>query len=855
MSQISVNSTTKGSSNYCAQVDALEINGVSDIIPEILKIKNQWVAWKSVPMLEGKKPRKVPLDVRTERGAQANNPRTWSSFDDAMAFIQEWSGVDHTHIDGSGVEISGTISEYPGYFFSADDPFCGIDLDDCRDPDTGEVTPWALEIIEHFNSYTELSQSGTGFHIIIKGKKPAGSGCKKGGIECYDRSRYFICTGDVFNGHDTIQGRQPELESFLEKYLSSKKQEPLNGKNPDGQHIDVDAQTVLDRALRSKIAEKIRLLLSGDNAELPSDSEGDQSLCNYLVFFCGHAPDDQAYQIVDQIFRESKRMRNKWDTIHRPADNATYGQMTIKKALKDTQDRYQKRVGLEGTVQDDTTLWNFEDAETHIEKQQGRNLSNSQKIELSQDVLKNSDFGPIEESMIRNLLKKVTGIPKVAMEQFNKNQAEKDNSDGRTHSELSASYISDELPDDPNKFTACEGRLWVYTDNTGIFSAKPLTEVEIEIGDNYKSTYCRRGNDYKSIANLVYNRLFNDDFFKNAPRGLPGATAFFCLNDRGSISRKEYEPSLRQRFKLGCDPDSNCETPIFSKFLWDCFPEDQSQQELIQEIFGAMLTGLVSKLQTAMFFLGPGSNGKSVALEILDGLFSEALKCSVKPDMFANEYYRAELAGKHINVVGEIDKEKHLTADFKDVIGCDVPVTARVPYERPFRFTPLCGHIFAGNGFPQTRDHSHGFYRRWRFVHFKHIVPEGKRIPDLAKNILANETPGILAWALDGARRLIQNNYKLTATPEHESLIKQWRLSGDSVEGFLNDESIVQIHELGSCQKTEAYDAYREYCHLAGVRALGRNKFYQRILDRFTEFKLPYESRKFKGFDIFPQDG
>lgn len=170
-------------------------------IPSELRARNQWVACKMVPDYDKNlnlkpKPKKVPIDVRTERGAQTDNPKTWSSFDDVIEFIQEWAGEDHTH----GAEITGPVSEYPGFVFAADDPYCGVDLDNCRDPATGEVLPWALKIIEHFKSYTELSQSRTGFHIIIRGQKPTGSGCKKGDIECYDRGRYFICTGEVFNG-------------------------------------------------------------------------------------------------------------------------------------------------------------------------------------------------------------------------------------------------------------------------------------------------------------------------------------------------------------------------------------------------------------------------------------------------------------------------------------------------------------------------------------------------------------------------------------------------------------------------------------------------------------------------------
>ena len=59
-----------------------------------------------------------------------------------------------------------------GFVFSSADPFTGIDLDGCVDPATGEVAVWAMEIVQYFDSYTELSASGTGIHIIVKGEMP-----------------------------------------------------------------------------------------------------------------------------------------------------------------------------------------------------------------------------------------------------------------------------------------------------------------------------------------------------------------------------------------------------------------------------------------------------------------------------------------------------------------------------------------------------------------------------------------------------------------------------------------------------------------------------------------------------------
>ncbi len=78
--------------------------------------------------------------------------------------------------------------------FSSGDPFAGVDLDKCRNPETGELEEWATEIIQDLDGYTEASPSGTGVHIFIRGKAP---NKKRGKVEAYSSERYFTMTGRV----------------------------------------------------------------------------------------------------------------------------------------------------------------------------------------------------------------------------------------------------------------------------------------------------------------------------------------------------------------------------------------------------------------------------------------------------------------------------------------------------------------------------------------------------------------------------------------------------------------------------------------------------------------------------------
>jgi putative DNA primase/helicase len=140
-------------------------------IPEELRARPQWVVWKAV----GEKPDKVPYSVRTSRRASSTDLLTWSTFQEAL----------ETYENGGYAGL--------GFVFSSADPYTGIDLDNCVGGD-GQIALWALEIVRYFDSYTELSATGTGLHVIVRGEVP---NRRKGEVEVYSSKRYFTVTGHV----------------------------------------------------------------------------------------------------------------------------------------------------------------------------------------------------------------------------------------------------------------------------------------------------------------------------------------------------------------------------------------------------------------------------------------------------------------------------------------------------------------------------------------------------------------------------------------------------------------------------------------------------------------------------------
>jgi putative DNA primase/helicase len=146
-------------------------------IPEQLTNRPQWVCWR-LETREGK-PTKVPYTPGTERRASSTDLMTWATFEEASAAYE----AGEPPYDGIG------------FVFSSADPFVGIDLDDCIDPQNNEISAWAQKIISRVQEgYVEVSPSGTGIHIILEGVVRDG-GMRKGKVEMYGRGRFFTITG------------------------------------------------------------------------------------------------------------------------------------------------------------------------------------------------------------------------------------------------------------------------------------------------------------------------------------------------------------------------------------------------------------------------------------------------------------------------------------------------------------------------------------------------------------------------------------------------------------------------------------------------------------------------------------
>jgi hypothetical protein len=207
-----------------------------------------------------------------------------------------------------------------------------VDLDKCLDPETREIEGWAQEVIEELDSYTEISPSGTGVHVLVRGTLPPG-GNRKGRFEAYDRGRYFTVTGRHLAGTpNTIEARQVQLEDVVKRVFGSFAAESENGHSTNGTTPMPNGLTddeIVNKALSASNGERFARLWSGDTSDYGSHSEADLALCGMLAFWTGGDPDR-----VDTLFRCSGLYREKWE-------RSGYRDGTISEALDGKTEFYQ----------------------------------------------------------------------------------------------------------------------------------------------------------------------------------------------------------------------------------------------------------------------------------------------------------------------------------------------------------------------------------------------------------------------------------------------------------------------------------------------------------------------------------
>ena len=300
---------------FSVQQNSEDNTGGGDGLPSRLKEHDQWL------VTQDKKP------VAPSKG--------WQKSVNQLTF---------TEAQDKAEQLGGTVA----FCFTEGGPFVGFDLDDVKTD--GEFTNEARTIMQRLDSYTEVSSSGTGLHVIAEGeklddRKTEGVLSICGHLEVYDTDRYFVLTGDVYDGFTSAERRPTVVREVQDDYLPERQkftftgqQKPVSEQEFNGGEADATPEQVR-RTIRAcvkhsewDVDREVLGLWRGSDAGRDSTSEADMAFVAQLHYWC-----KGNQRMMDECFRASGRMRPKWDEIH-SSDGATYGEMTIRKVCRTNSD-------------------------------------------------------------------------------------------------------------------------------------------------------------------------------------------------------------------------------------------------------------------------------------------------------------------------------------------------------------------------------------------------------------------------------------------------------------------------------------------------------------------------------------
>lgn len=270
-------------------------------LPDGLPDLPVWVCWKYGEARANGKREKIPHDPITDMHASVAQPSTWATYDRAVARFHAggYDGIGAVLVPEAGLVV--------------------VDLDGVRDPVTGELELEAQRIIDDVDSLTEISPSGTGVHIWLRGTLPP-TGRRRGNVEMYSSGRFIAWTGVLISGStDRVQDRDDEVNALHGRVFGPKEPTLSAALPPCVVPLLVDEE-IVQKARRAGDADRFERLYAGDVTGYTSHSEADLALAG---IFARHTTD--AAQ-VDRLFRSSRLLRQKWD-------RGGYGERTIRLAL------------------------------------------------------------------------------------------------------------------------------------------------------------------------------------------------------------------------------------------------------------------------------------------------------------------------------------------------------------------------------------------------------------------------------------------------------------------------------------------------------------------------------------------
>lgn len=790
-------------------------------IPVDLTRRKQWVCHRF--------PNKMPLCPVPQRGklapAKADDSSTWGYFNEAVRAVKEYGAT------GIGFELG--------------DGIAGVDIDHCIED--GELSSLAKEIIDDLASYTEVSPSGTGIHILCKGKLPPRDGRKNQmiGLEMYDSARYFTVTGDIICDEEGIPYPLREsteiLDKIHQKYLTQEDPEQIGlmhspvavfsskesqstqveGMEPPEPIRDLSDADILAMAFRSRTGEEMKRLYEGDwsSGKYGSQSEADFALASHLAFWF-----NCDVERMDRVFRDSGLFRKKWDRS--VGGKRTYGQYTLSRAVKgknntfipyDRKRKERERVPLPEPPPEP-------EKSTEKEHKTPPNHDNPPEPDIEKDprLYTLDDTGNayrFRDAYYQKI--KFDHINKIWMVWTGQR------------------WFEDQTGQVKRMADCMLEQLWKEASEDKESNDLLLKHIRRTRSSKAKKAMIEETQHLRGIP-ILPNEL---DRYKDALNVKNG------IVDLKTGKLRPHDRRLKMSLLADVEYIEGAECPLWLKFLDEITEHDKELQLYIQRMVGYFLTG--STAEQCLFFLyGAGSNGKSTFVNMISSLFGDYTKNAqsdtiMRVDRGNSSSARSDIARlKSVRLVTTSEPSGGCVLDealVKTMTGEDV-ITARRLYREEFQFRPEFKIVMATNVKPIIKHSDHGIWRRVRMLPFVAQISSEKKDIHLAEK-LHEEKAGIFQWALHGAVEWYQKG--MPDCKRVNAANEEYRREMDRTKQFVDD--CIVVTSGSSIPSGKLYAVYKVWCAERGERyPASQSKFsmdlqdnyhfYKRKTSRFNEF-------------------
>ena len=797
-------------------------------IPSALMARDQWVVWRSED--RGGKPTKVPYAALTGTLARSDDPATWCSFDAALMSSGQYDGI--------------------GYVFAEDDPYCGIDLDDCIVD--GEIAPWAEAILLSLNSYSEISPSGSGIKVWVEGTTPTSAKPRKekipadlipadvpGTIEIYATRRFFTVTGWRV---EAVPGEIRYANGALKKLYDQLRPAPLTLLEPT--HTTRTAgRKYLERWAQHKLDYAVERVRSAPDGQRHNERYAMGRLLGGLIPH-GLATEDQiARALFDANVPKTGAQRSEYKTI---LDGIAEG---AKSALDLPEEPEQPIYDAAGfaccpihkrplSAAKSGNGWTCRARDSSTDSGWCRFWWDGDGYIVPQAV--GEDGEPLADGSTDFLL-----------------QAHRSDTG---NAECLAQLAGDDLRycHTRKKWLTWDGSRWAidedgasYRAMIGVVRARFVACADIPDQDARKkaSGWCIGCESTAKLEAALRTATRLDTFRTTIDSWdldpMTAAAIGATIDLHGAVHRAvRREDMLTMRLGAAYDPEATC--PRWVRFLDEVFTGDAELIAYIQRAVGYCLTADTREQKLFLCF-GPGANGKSVFLEILTALLGDyAANASFETfdagrrNESSNDL--AALRGKRLVTVIETEEGRRLAeARVKSVTGQDL-ITCRFLYGEYFSYRPTYKIWLAMNHLPVIRGTDKGIWRRIQLIPFTQDFSHNPD-PTLTET-LRGEIDGILQWALEGLRQWHARGLSTPAVVERTT--QQYRQDSDQVGRWITERCVQSVNIF--LPSSSGYRDYEAWCKETGEDAVSQNKWSRRVTE--LGFRVSANGSRRGWFDI-----